>query len=189
LLFAFYPKSRRRAGRELALAADEPLWQDYQEGARGGGETSVSLLVHAVDDVRQQLARSFERNLAHGALAIAAFALHQVAETISKAVLVAFTAYLPKTHDLDELGRRCAWVAPVMGALVPHDAPDRKRLAALLRASYVDARYGIRFEVSDDDLKALSRYVCAFRVRAERVCQERLVELAAAASVMAVGNP
>jgi HEPN domain-containing protein len=226
-----------------ALAADEALWADCQERAREvAGDTPVSLIVHTVDDVRQQLARgssffrdvmtegvalydagrvaitvseltpathhalaretfqryfdhaaqlyrSFERNLAHGALAIAAFELHQVAETICKAVLVVFTAYLPKTHDLDELGRRCAWVAPVMGALVPHDAPDRKRLAALLRASYVDARYGIRFEVSDDDLKALSRYVCAFRVRAERVCQERLVELAAAASVMAVGNP
>jgi hypothetical protein len=43
-----------------------------------------------------QLYRSFERNLAHGSLAIAAFEIHQVAETISKAVLVVFTAYLPR---------------------------------------------------------------------------------------------
>jgi uncharacterized protein len=153
------------------------------------GETPVSLIVHAVDDVRQQLARSFERNFAHGALAIAAFALHQVAETMSKAVLVAFTAYLPKTHDLDELGRRCSRVAPELGPLVPADAPDRKCLAALLRAAYVDARYSFAFEVSREDLKALARYVSAFRARAERACQEHLAELAAAARPVAGRHP
>jgi HEPN domain-containing protein len=187
LLFAFYPKSRRRAGRELALAADEPLWQDYQEGARGGGETSVSLLVHAVDDVRQQLARSFERNLAHGALAIAAFALHQVAETISKAVLVAFTAYLPKTHDLDELGRRCTRACPSLGPAVPR-SPGGKHLAALLRAGYVEARYSFGFEVSREDLETLAGYIHAFGARAERVCQARLAELKVAAHVVTGGE-
>jgi HEPN domain-containing protein len=37
-----------------------------------------------------QLYRSFERNLAHGSLAIAAFELHQVAETVCKGVLLVF---------------------------------------------------------------------------------------------------
>jgi len=87
-----------------------------------------------------QLYRSFERNLAHGSLAIAAFELHQVAETIYKAVLLVFTAYQPKLHDLDELGRRCARAAPGVSPLVPLDALGRERLAALLRAAYVDAR-------------------------------------------------
>jgi HEPN domain-containing protein len=136
-----------------------------------------------------QLYRSFERNLTHGSLAIAAFELHQVAETICKAVLVVFTAYLPKTHDLDELGRRCTRACPNLGPLVPHDAPDRERLAGLLRAAYVDARYSFAFEISREDLKALARNVSAFRARAERACQERLAELAAAARLMAGGNP
>jgi hypothetical protein len=152
-----------------ALAVDEALWADCQERARdAAGDTPVSLIVHTVDDVRQQLERggsffrdvmaegvalydagrvaitvpdvtpamhhalaqdaferyfehatqlylSFERNLAHGSLAIAAFELHQVAETICKAVLVVFTAYLPKMHDLDELGRRCIRPVRVWG--------------------------------------------------------------------------
>jgi HEPN domain-containing protein len=218
-----------------ALAANESLWADCQDLAREvAGETPVSLIVHTIDDVRQQLARgssffrdamtegvelydagrvtitvpeltpamhhalaessfrryfehaaqlyrSFERNLAHGSLAIAAFELHQVAETICKAVLVVFTAYLPKTHDLGELDRRCARSCPKLGLLLPQDAPDGKRLAALLRAAYVDARYSFAFEVSPADLDALAGHVGAFRARAEGACQERLAELAAAA--------
>jgi predicted nucleotidyltransferase/HEPN domain-containing protein len=136
-----------------------------------------------------QLYRSFERNLAHGSLAIAAFELHQVAETILKAVLVVFTAYMPKLHDLDELGRRCTRACPSLGSLVPQDAPDRKRLAALLRAAYVDARYSFAFEVSREDLEALARYVSAFLARAEHACQEHLAKLAAAARPVAGGHP
>jgi uncharacterized protein len=226
-----------------ALAEDEALWADCQDRAREvAGDTPVSLIVHTVDDVRQQfergssffrdvmtegvalydagrvtitvpdvtpamhhalaqeafqryfdhaaqLYRSFERNLAHGALAIAAFELHQVAETICKAVLVVFTAYLPKLHDLDELGRRCVRACPTLGPLVPQDAPNRKHLAGLLRAAYVDARYSFRFEVSREELEALAGYVSAFRARAKRVCEERLDELAVAARVVAGGNP
>jgi HEPN domain-containing protein len=217
------------------FAADESLWADCQERAREvAGDTPVSLIVHTVDDVRQQLERgssffrdvmtegvalydagrvaitvpeltpamhhalaresfqrhfdhaaqlyrSFERNLAHGSLAIAAFELHQVAETLCKAVLVVFTAYLPKMHDLDELGRRCTRACPNLGPLVPRDAPNGKRLAALLRAAYVDARYCFAFEASREELKALARYASAFRARAEHACQEHLAELAAAA--------
>jgi HEPN domain-containing protein/predicted nucleotidyltransferase len=224
-----------------AVAADEALWADCQERAREvAGDTPVSLIVHTVDEVRQQLARgssffrdvmaegvalydagraaiavpeltpamhhalareafqryfdhaaqlyySFERNLAHGSLAIAAFELHQVAETLCKAVLVAFTAYLPKMHDLGELGRRCTRACPNLGPFVPLDVPERKRLAGLLRAAYVDARYSFAFEVSREDLEALARYVSAFRARAERACQERLAELAAAARAVAGG--
>jgi uncharacterized protein len=222
-----------------ALAADEPLWQDCQERAREvAGDTPVSLIVHTVEDVREQLARgssffrdvmvdglalydagrvaiaipeltpamhhalareafqryfdhaaqlyrSFARNLAHGSLAIAAFELHQVAETLYKAVLIVFTAYLPKMHDLDELGRRCARACPNLGPLVPQDAPDRKRQVSLLRAAYVDARYSFAFQISREDLETLARYVCAFRARAERACQEHLAELAATARMVA----
>jgi HEPN domain-containing protein/predicted nucleotidyltransferase len=226
-----------------ALAADESLWADCQDRAREmAGDTPVSLIVHTIDDVLQQLGRgssffrdvvtegvalydagcvtitvpdvtpamhhalaqeamthyfehaaqlyrSFERNLAHGSLAIAAFELHQVAETILKAVLVVFTAYLPKIHDLDELGRRCTRACSGLDPLVPQDAPDRKRLAGLLRAAYVDARYSFAFEASREDLKALARYVSAFRARAEHACQEHLAELAAAARPVASGHP
>jgi HEPN domain-containing protein/predicted nucleotidyltransferase len=214
-----------------ALATDEALWADCLDRAREvAGDTPVSLIVHAVDDVRQQLGRgssffrgvitegvalydagrvaltvpeitpamhyalsqeafqhyfehaaqlyrSFERNLVHGSLAIAAFELHQVAETICKAVLVVFTAYLPKTHDLDELGRRCVRACPALGPLVPRDAPGRERLAGLLRAAYVDARYSFAFQVSREELEALASYVRAFRMCAEGVCQEQFAIL------------
>jgi HEPN domain-containing protein/predicted nucleotidyltransferase len=136
-----------------------------------------------------ELYRSFDRNLAHGSHAIAAFELHQVAETIYKAVLLVFTAYQPKLHDLDELGRRCGRVAPGIGPLVPSDAPGRERLAALLRAAYVDARYSFGFEVSREDLAALAGYVGAFWTRAERASQVRLAALAVTACAAAGGNP
>ena len=85
------PRSRHSAPTDASLAQHHTLAQ----------EAFAHYFEHAA-----QLYSSFQRNLAHGSLAIAAFKLHQVAETISKAVLVVFTAYLPKMHDLDELGRR-----------------------------------------------------------------------------------
>jgi hypothetical protein len=72
---------------------------------------------------------------------------------------------------------------------VPQDAPDRRRLAGLLCAAYVDARYSFAFEASREDLEALARYVIAFRAGAERACQERLAELEEAAHVVAGGEP
>jgi HEPN domain-containing protein len=226
-----------------ALGADEALWADCHARAREvAGDTPVSLIVHTVADVHQQLVRgssffrdvmtegvalydagrvaitvpeftpamqhvlaqeaftryfdhaaqlyrSFERNLVHGSLAIAAFELHQAAETICKAVLVVFTAYLPKTHDLDELGRRCVRACPDLGPLVPQDAPDRKRLTALVRAAYVDARYSFAFQVWREELEALASYICAFRARAEQACQEHLAELATGARIVTGGAP
>jgi hypothetical protein len=101
-------------------------------------------------------------------------------------VLLVFAAYQPKLHDLDELGHRCARIPPSIGPLIPRDTPDRERLAGLLRAAYVDARYSFGFEVSYEELKVLARYIGAFWTRAERACQE---QLAAAARAVAGGNP
>src|SRR5690606_18868702 len=106
-----------------------------------------------------ELYASFEHSLARGSHAIAAFLLHQAAEVLLKAVLVTFTGYRPKTHDLGELERRCTRASPGIGPLVPQDAPDRARLAALLRAAYVDARYSFGFEVSREDLEALAGHI------------------------------
>jgi HEPN domain-containing protein/predicted nucleotidyltransferase len=125
---------------------------------------------------------SFEHSLAHGWHAIAAFDLHQTAETLHKAVLLVFTAYLPKSHDLAELERLCARACPDLGPLVPHDAPDRARLAALLRAAYIDARYSLAFDVSRQDTETLTGHIRAFRVRAERACRARIASLAAVGS-------
>jgi HEPN domain-containing protein len=168
------------AGR-MSIAVPELTPAQRLELAR---ESFTRYFEHAAE-----LYRSFERNLAHGSHAIAAFELHQVAETLYKAVLLVFTAYQPKLHDLDELGRRCARVAPGIAPLIPLDAWDRQRLAALIRAAYVDARYSFRFEVSREDLEALAGYVSAFRARAERACQERLKSLAIATCTVAGGNP
>ena len=80
-------------------------------------------------------------------------------------------------------------MAPGIGPLVPHNAPDRQRLTALLRAAYVDARYSFGFQVSSEELDTLARYVCAFRACAERACQEQLAELAAARTVSGMTIP
>lgn len=70
-------------------------------------------------------------------------------------MLLVFAAYVPKTHDLAELGRRCARACPGLGPIIPHDAPDRARLAALLRAAYIDARYSFGFDVPREELEYL----------------------------------
>ena len=102
------------------------------------------------------------------------------AETLYKAVLLVFTAYLPKPHDLSELGRLCARACPDLGPLVPHDIPNHTRLAGLLRTAYIDARYNYTFNISHEDLETLAGYIHVFKAHAERVCRARIAALNAA---------
>jgi predicted nucleotidyltransferase/HEPN domain-containing protein len=121
----------------------------------------------------------FEGSLVEGRLRIAAFELHQTAEILYKAVLVVFEGYVPKTHNLAELGPRCIRMAPEIGALMPPDEPDGARLLALLTAAYVDARYSRAFQITQEELEILAVHVQALRARIERACRAELASLAA----------
>lgn len=121
---------------------------------------------------------NFEFSLGRGQLKIAAFLLHQSTERLYHAVLLVFLAYKPKTHNIEDLGRRCENLHPAFRDVFPRETIEDKRLFNLLKFAYVDARYNIKYVITADELTAIAVRVRELFARVERVCQERIGAMA-----------
>ena len=108
----------------------------------------------------------------------AAFLLHQATETCYKTVLLVFTAYLPKSHRLEPLGKQCGDLHPAFRNVFPTDDPDDRRRFELLEAAYVEARYSMEFVIAREDLEILATHVRELCGRVEQACRERIASIA-----------
>jgi HEPN domain-containing protein/predicted nucleotidyltransferase len=107
-------------------------------------------------------------------LNISAFNLHQAVEHAYSALLLVFTGYKPKDHDLDALRKRGKRFCPEIDAALPRQTEEQKRLYNLLKKAYVDARYKDDYKITADELKYLAERVQAFHKVAEKACQAKL---------------
>lgn len=121
--------------------------------------------------------RSAEFNLGIAEWKTALFMLHQAAEQIYQAILLAFTGYKPTTHNLDKLRRYTNRFSIELALLFPRNDEEEDRLFRLLLAGYVDARYKELFEVPEADARLLAERVRSLLEIAERVCRNRLLSL------------
>jgi uncharacterized protein len=128
---------------------------------------------------RQSLAffRSAEFNLGSGEWKMVLFLLHQAAEQIYQAILLAFTGYKPTTHNLDKLRRYTNRFSIELAVLFLRNTEEEDRVFRLLLSGYVDARYREDFEVTEADARLLTDRVGRLLEIAERVCRNRLVSL------------
>lgn len=104
----------------------------------------------------------------------AAFSLHQAAERYFHAVLLVFTGYKPRTHNLDLLAEQ---VAPLHSALVdalPRSTEHDAQLFDLLKRAYIEARYSKAYRISRDQLSELRTHVRELASRALTACREEL---------------
>jgi len=90
-----------------------------------------------------------------GLLPHAAFLLHQAAERYFHAVLLVFTGYKPKTHDLAALVEQTAPLHPELAGALPRAAGEDERLFDLLKRAYIDARYSPSYQITPTELKTL----------------------------------
>jgi len=121
--------------------------------------------------------RSAEFLLGSGEWKIVLFMLHQAAEQIYQAVLLAFTGYKPTTHNLDKLRRYTNRFSIELAWLFPRNSDEEDRLFRLLLSGYVDARYKEDFEIGEADARLLTGRVGQLLEIAERVCGNRLLSL------------
>jgi len=82
---------------------------------------------------------------------VAAFLLHQAAEQMLRAFLLALTGRELKTHALAELLNRCRHYIPAL-RLFP---PEQKDLLEQLDKAYVCARYAPQFRLDADTARQL----------------------------------
>jgi HEPN domain-containing protein/predicted nucleotidyltransferase len=105
---------------------------------------------------------------------IAAFDLHQAAEALYSCVVLVFSNYKPKSHDLDELGHLAANHDPAFITAFPKNSDEEKKCFELLNDAYVKARYDKGYKITKEQLEYLAERVKVLRELTERVCREKI---------------
>jgi HEPN domain-containing protein len=108
---------------------------------------------------------------------LAVFLLHQAAEHIYQAILLAFMGYKPCTHNLDKLRRYTHRFSVELALLFPRDGAGEDRLFKLLLQSYVDARYKEDYHITENELQQLTQRIDKLLSIAERICHNRFISL------------
>jgi predicted nucleotidyltransferase/HEPN domain-containing protein len=124
---------------------------------------------------------TFEFSVSKGRFKEAAFLLHQATERLYHCALLVLTAYKPKTHNLEDLGKRAGDLHPALRKVFPRSTPEEERLFKLLKSAYVDARYSSTYAITAEELTTIAGWVRALRERVERVCRERIEAIGAEA--------
>ena len=107
----------------------------------------------------------------------AAFELHQATERYYTTILLVYTDYRPKEHDLERLNLRVKNCDPRFG-MFPQDTDEEKRLFELLRRAYVDARYKMEeYSISKEELEYLAKKVEQLKEVTGRLCGEKIGEI------------
>ncbi len=104
----------------------------------------------------------------------AAFELHQITERIYSTILLVFTRYKPKTHDLKKLRALTASVQPAFLPVFPQGTAEERTRFKLLRHAYVDARYNPDYRITREQLEWLAERVSQLEALAKQLCQEKI---------------
>lgn len=113
----------------------------------------------------------------------AAFTLHQAAERAYCWFLLVWKLYFPRSHNIKFLRSLAEDSEPRLIEAWPRATrPDRRRFELVKRA-YVEARYSASYEISVEDLEAITTSVRQLRDIVEEVCRERIEALREAAGL------
>ena len=118
-----------------------------------------------------------------GELKDAAFTLHQATERAYACFLLVRTLYFPRSHNIKFLRSLAEDNEPRLIDAWPRETKLDRRRFELLKRAYVEARYSANYEISRDDLEALTRSARQLRDIVEAVSRERLDELRLAAGL------
>jgi uncharacterized protein len=117
---------------------------------------------------------SFRHSYNDGHLKEAAFHLHQTTERLYTALLLVFTGYKAKIHDIEELGSQAEAISEEFKKIFPRDTPENTERFKLLKKAYIDARYKKNYTITKEDLEYLSVRVEMLKETVEMVCGKRV---------------
>jgi HEPN domain-containing protein/predicted nucleotidyltransferase len=104
----------------------------------------------------------------------AAFELHQATENLFKTIILVFTDYKPKTHDLDDLNKQVGYADARFKIVFPNQTEEDKRRFTILVKAYIDSRYKLGYTVDPADLQWLAERVGKLKELAEGICIEKI---------------
>lgn len=103
-----------------------------------------------------------------------AFNLHQAAESFYSAILLVYTHYKPKLHDLEELAEKAAALNPTFLNAIPNITPTDQEHFQILRRAYIESRYKKDFSVSKEQLLRIAEMVKSLQEITERECLKKI---------------
>lgn len=105
---------------------------------------------------------------------VSIFELHQCAENSYYTVLLVYTNYKPKCHNLKKLrGLICGLDNRFISSFPMKNEEDRLLFDILCNA-YIDERYKRDYVITKVEIEEIAKRVKAFRDEVERLCQEKL---------------
>jgi HEPN domain-containing protein len=108
-----------------------------------------------------------------------AFMLHQAAERFYAAILLVYTGYKPKTHNLEELRLLAKNLSLPLHQLFkrPSDDKHEEHLFELLVKAYVDARYKKDYTITEGETKQLIERIGAMKEIVGTACLNYITSL------------
>jgi predicted nucleotidyltransferase/HEPN domain-containing protein len=116
----------------------------------------------------------YESGLEKGQYKSAAFLLHQAVERFFDAILLVFTNYRPRLHDLDTLSHMVAGCDPAFLTVFPRATDEEKERFELLRRAYVEARYNPGYKITREQLEYLAQRVKKLQDLTKKICEARI---------------
>jgi HEPN domain-containing protein/predicted nucleotidyltransferase len=118
-------------------------------------------------------------NLEKDRLKNAAFNLHQALERYFTTLLLVFTSYRPKSHDIWTLFESVNEIEPRFYQIFfpGVDEEAEKSLFEKLRKAYVDARYEADYEISVQELKTLGAKVKEIGDLIKSLCKDKISKI------------
>jgi HEPN domain-containing protein/predicted nucleotidyltransferase len=104
-----------------------------------------------------------------------AFELHQSAESYYYTMLLVFTGYKPKTHNLGKLRQQAKLLSEELYLVFPAESNKKENhLFDLLKRGYVDARYREDYFITKDEVGVLIERVKEMKSIVTHLCQNKI---------------
>lgn len=104
------------------------------------------------------------------------FELHQAAENFYGTVLLVFSGYKPTVHNLQKLRNYSKHLNEELYLLflTPQEDDHEAHLFDLLRKGYIEARYKLRYTISETECKELIEKLKYMKKIVYRICMEKI---------------
>jgi len=112
--------------------------------------------------------------LERGNYSLSAFLLHQATESFYNAILLVFSGYKPKLHNIRKLGSIAGNYNEALWQIFPHSSIEQRKSFRLLEEAYIDARYEQDYKISKEQLLYLIERVEELKTLTEKICLEKI---------------
>jgi HEPN domain-containing protein len=110
----------------------------------------------------------------HRKYKLAAFDLHQAVERFYAAILLVFTNYRPKIHDLETLTHMVGGCDPAFLTVFPRATDEQRECFDLLKRAYIEARYSSAYQITKTQLEYLAGRVRKLQRLTKKICEAKI---------------